>query len=141
MQKNETQGGNALKKRLLKSLLIAGMVLAAGLGYYAFIKLTGLGIPCLYNLTTGLHCPGCGVSRMCIALLQLDLATAFQSNAYLMIILPGLAVLGAWKWAQYLKNGRTVSHRWETPLYCVLLAGALLFGVLRNLPAFSFLAP
>lgn len=130
-----------MKKRLRKSLLIAGIVLAAGLGYYAFIKLTGLGIPCLYNLTTGLHCPGCGVSRMCIALLQLDFATAFQSNAYLMVILPVLSVLGAIKWVQYLKNGRTVTYRWETPLYAVLLAGALIFGLLRNLPAFSFLAP
>ena len=130
-----------MKKRLLKSLLTAGIVLAAGLGYYAFIKLTGLGIPCFFNLITGLHCPGCGVSRMCIALLQLDFATAFQSNAYLMVIVPVLLVLGAGKWAQYLKNGRTVSHRWETPLYCVLLAGALIFGLLRNLPAFSFLAP
>ena len=130
-----------MKKRLLKSLLTAGIVLAAGLGYYAFIKLTGLGIPCLFNLITGLHCPGCGVSRMCIALLQLDFATAFQSNAYLMVIVPVLLALGAGKWAQYLKNGRTVSRRWETPLYCVLLAGALIFGLLRNLPAFSYLAP
>ena len=130
-----------MKKRLLKSQLIAGMVLAAGLGYYAFIKLTGWGIPCLFYTVTGLHCPGCGVSRMCIALLQLDLATAFQSNVYWMVALPILGALGAWKWTQYLKIGRTVTHRWETPLYCVLLAGALLFGVLRNLPAFSFLAP
>lgn len=130
-----------MKKRLLKSLLTAGIVLAAGLGYYAFIKLTGLGIPCLFNLITGLHCPGCGASRMCIALLQLDFATAFQSNAYLMVIVPVLLVLGAGKWAQYLKNGRTVTGRWETPFYIVLLAGALIFGLLRNLPAFSFLAP
>lgn len=130
-----------MKKRLLKSLLTAGIVLAAGLGYYAFIKLTGLGIPCFFNLITGLHCPGCGVSRMCIALLQLDFATAFQSNAYLMVIVPVLLALGAGKWAQYLKNGRTVTGRWETPFYIVLLAGALIFGLLRNLPAFSFLAP
>ena len=130
-----------MKKRLLKSLLTAGIVLAVGLSYYAFIKLTGLGIPCIFHSLTGLHCPGCGVSRMCIALLQLDLATAFQSNAFWMVLWPFLAVYGLFKWVEYLKTGRTVNRRWETPVSAVLLAIALIFSILRNIPAFSFLAP
>lgn len=130
-----------MKKRLLKSLLIAGIVLAVGLGYYAFIKLTGLGIPCIFNSITGLHCPGCGVSRMCIALLQLDFVTAFQSNAFCMILLPYFLVLGMIKWVQYIKTGKTTAGKAETVMDVIILAGALVFGVLRNLPAFSFLAP
>lgn len=130
-----------MKKRLLKSLLTAGIVLVVGLSYYAFIKLTGLGIPCIFHSLTGLHCPGCGVSRMCIALLQLDLATAFQSNAFWMVLWPFLAVYGLFKWVEYLKTGRTVNRRWETPVSAVLLAIALIFSILRNIPAFSFLAP
>lgn len=130
-----------MKKRLIKSLIIAGIVLLAGLGYYAFIKLTGLGIPCLYNLTTGLHCPGCGISRMCIALLQLDFATAFRSNVYWMVMLPCLAVMGAIKWIRYLKTGNAAMGRGETVVAAIILAGAVIFGALRNIPAFSFLAP
>lgn len=130
-----------MKKRLLKSLLTAGIVLVVGLSYYAFIKLTGLGIPCIFHSLTGLHCPGCGVSRMCIALLQLDLATAFQSNAFWMVLWPFLAAYGLFKWVEYLKTGRTVNRRWETPVSAVLLAIALIFSILRNIPAFSFLAP
>ena len=130
-----------MKKRLTKSLLIAAVVLVAGLGYYGFIKLTGLGIPCLFNLTTGLHCPGCGLSRMCIALLQLDFVTAFQSNAFWLVALPYFAVWGLIKWIQYLKIGKTTSGRVENSVNMAIMVIAVIFGILRNLPAFSFLAP
>lgn len=43
---------------------------AAGMLYCIWLHCTGLGIPCLFYLWTGFKCPGCGITRMCLALLS-----------------------------------------------------------------------
>ena len=53
----------------------------------------GVGIPCIFHAVTGLNCPGCGVSRMGIALLHLDLRAAFLYNRCILILSPVIAVL------------------------------------------------
>ena len=129
------------RKRLLKSLKTAGITAAVGLGYYAFVRLTGWGIPCLFYLLTGRFCPGCGVSRMCMALLELDLEGALRSNALVLSLLPVGLVLGLRRWILYIRTGSTEVDRLET---VVLIPVGLLtaaFWILRNLPSFSFLAP
>ena len=37
------------------------LLLAAGLGYALWVRLTGLALPCPFRAVTGLLCPGCGV--------------------------------------------------------------------------------
>ena len=71
-----------------------GLLVAAGLAYAAFTAVTGVGLPCPFHAVTGLWCPGCGASRMCLALLRLDFAEAWSWNPGLMLLLPFLAVLG-----------------------------------------------
>ena len=56
-------------KKLLMNIFLLGM---AGLLYGIFVSYTGLAIPCLFRKVTGLLCPGCGVTGMCVALLQLN---------------------------------------------------------------------
>ena len=56
-------------KKLLMNIFLLGM---AGLLYGIFVSYTGLAIPCLFRKVTGLLCPGCGVTGMCVALLHLD---------------------------------------------------------------------
>ena len=72
--------------RVRRLLLGAAGILALGLGYAAFIHLTGWAVPCLFRQVTGLKCPGCGVTSMCLALLRLDFAAAFRWNPGLMVI-------------------------------------------------------
>lgn len=55
-------------------------VIAIGLLYYFWVRFTGKAIPCFYYITTGLYCPGCGISRMFIALLSFDIKVAFAYN-------------------------------------------------------------
>lgn len=72
-------------RRLLTGLVL---VTAAGMGYALWVNVTHLAVPCLFHVITGLQCPGCGVSRMCLALLRLDLPGAWQANGVLLALLP-----------------------------------------------------
>ena len=61
----------ARKKRLAAAV---GLILAAGLGYAAWVRATGLGVPCPFHALTGLYCPGCGITRCLSALFAGQLA-------------------------------------------------------------------
>ena len=41
----------------------------------------GGGMPCLFRTLTGWQCPGCGMTHAVVALLRLDIRTAFACNA------------------------------------------------------------
>ena len=95
----------------------------------------------LYELT-GLYCPGCGSGRAARAMLRGDLRASLGYNLlalplgllcggvlgweYLRVVFPGLG----------LKKARLPG--WFGPAVLAVLA---VFTLLRNLPAFAFLAP
>lgn len=58
--------------------------------YYLWIRLTGVAFPCVFHRLTGLDCPGCGLTRMCLALIHLDVPNAYQSNPV------GLVMMALW---------------------------------------------
>ena len=125
-------------RRLLTKL---GLLAAAGLAYAAVTALLGVGLPCPFHAVTGLWCPGCGVSRMCLALLRLDFAAAWQWNPGLMLILPFLALLGGRAAVRYVRTGQTKPPRWERAVMVLLAAFLVVYGVARNLPGLTWLAP
>ncbi len=61
-------------------------VLVAGLLYALFITLTGISVPCIYYLTTGHRCAGCGISTMFMAMLKLDFSAAFAANPLMFVL-------------------------------------------------------
>ena len=63
-----------MKERLRKLALGGGALVGLGAVYTAVIFVVGRGLYCPFWKLTGLLCPGCGVTRMCLALLRLDLA-------------------------------------------------------------------
>ena len=95
---------------------------------------------CFFHELTGLHCPGCGGTRALHQLLHGHVATALHLNALVMISLPLLMWLGisfAVGKAKPQSAARPISPKW----FWLLLALALIFAGLRNLPAFAWLAP
>lgn len=116
-------------------------MLAVGFFYFLFVKLTGWGIPCVFYLVTDLFCPGCGISRMFMALLELDLITALRSNALVLVLLPFALIFGLRRLVIYVRTGRSDTDRLETALLIPTGLLTLAFWILRNLSAFSFLAP
>lgn len=95
---------------------------------------------CLLHQLTGLDCPGCGAIRAVHSLLAGDLLMALRSNLLITLAIPSTAIgLGVWA-VRRARGLRTQLLPSRTSL--LVLAGlALLFTVLRNLPAFWFLAP
>ena len=112
----------------------SGELLGLGLVYALWVRLTGLAIPCIFHTVTGLLCPGCGVTRMCLALLRLDLAEAWEANTVLFLMLPVLAVLGARMAVRYVRVGSTVGPKWEDAIIWVMIALLIIWGIVRNLP-------
>jgi hypothetical protein len=92
---------------------------------------------CLFHSTTGLLCPGCGSLRALHQLLHGHLLAAFKCNALLLALLPGLGWYGFTKWRPPPWPGPEPS-KWRVAMLWLLLALALLFTVLRNLPGPSF---
>ncbi len=113
-------------RRLLPVLLLPCLALL----YALWLECTGVFLPCPFRLVTGLLCPGCGVSHLCLALLHLDLTGAWQANPGLFCALPALAVLLGEVGYRTLRGGEPPS--WESPLAWLLAAQLLVWGVVRN---------
>ena len=104
------------------------IIFSLGILFVLFIKYN-IGIPCIFNKITGLYCPGCGMTRSVISLIKLNFYLAFRYNMLIILIIP-VGIL-------YLILKKNIPN-W---IWCVLLLIVILFGILRNIPMFNFLAP
>jgi hypothetical protein len=95
---------------------------------------------CQFHLLTGLYCPGCGATRASYQLLHGNPVAALRDNALFVLCLPALAGRGIWYWNRQ-RRGQPVRFFIPPAALWAFLAVALVFVVLRNLPAFSFLTP
>ena len=114
--------------------VIFGALILIGIGalYALFVRLTGIGIPCLFHEITGLDCPGCGASRMALALFSLDPAAAFRFNPVLFCLLP-LLFFCAFRYARaYIRRGAARDRLGEILIW-IMIPVLLLWGVIRNL--------
>ncbi|ADB30064.1 hypothetical protein Kfla_0959 [Kribbella flavida DSM 17836] len=123
--------------RGLAAVLAGGAVLAGVNG------LSGgrIGLPCPFQLATGLNCPFCGTTRMAAALLEGDVARAWPYNPPMFVVLPVVTLLVgymllAWTlerlgWFR-LPRPRP-GARIQQVVPPAFLAVMALYGVLRNL--------
>ena len=118
------------KRRLLA---VGGGLLGLGLCYALWVRLTGLAVPCLFRAVTGRLCPGCGVTRMCLALLRWDWAAAWSANPALLLMLPVLAALGVRLAVRYVREETTAGPKWESALLWAMTALLIVWGAVRNL--------
>ncbi|HEX5790984.1 MAG TPA: DUF2752 domain-containing protein [Luteolibacter sp.] len=99
---------------------------------------------CLLYKWTGLHCPGCGLTRGVNACLHGDLLLGWRYNLLLMPLLPLLALGLAGELIGWVR-GRPLPWRLRVTsrMACWLFGLMMLFGVLRNIPyrPFDLLAP
>ncbi|MFZ4718192.1 MAG: DUF2752 domain-containing protein [Ilumatobacteraceae bacterium] len=91
--------------------------------------------PCIFHATTGLWCPGCGLTRGFHQLFQGDLGSALSYNVFVPLVL--VAVVAAWwnwlreAWGHRTRRVRVPMNRWVTT---GLPAVIVVYGVLRNIP-------
>ncbi|MGA4562912.1 DUF2752 domain-containing protein [Uniformispora flossi] len=89
---------------------------------------------------TGLYCPGCGGLRCVHALAHADIPAALGFNAFAVAMLPVVAVVWL-RWAVRTVRGLPRTSVADPRLVRALVAGIILFAVVRNLPFGAFLAP
>ena len=124
-----------MKERLKKTVKI--IIIAALLsGGYAFLCFRGFAIPCIFHEITGLRCPGCGVTHMCMDVVRLDFSSAFNDNQALFFMLPVLIILIGIMVIRYIKEGRFYSKKYETYIYIAMILVIIPFGILRNIFGF-----
>lgn len=121
-----------MKRKKLKNL---GLLLGVLFLYYIITQILGCGIPCVFHLVTGFQCPGCGLSRMLIALVKLRFIDAFRMNRCLFCLLPVFAVLIVYWTMKYLtgRKSSVKAVRVETVLYSVLIVILIAWGIVRNI--------
>ena len=132
---------NEQKKRLKEVVRPVAQVLLIGIAYFVFIKITGWMIPCPIRLVTGKYCPGCGLSRMLLAMLRFDFKAAFLANRFLFFLMPVILIYALIKAVRYIKTGKKEQTVTEQIAVFLVFILTLIFWVLRNMEAFSFLAP
>lgn len=122
-----------MKKRLRKLIKVCVLVFAAGLLYALLFSEFNIKIPCIFNSITGLLCPACGISRMCVSILKGNYYEAFNYNKLIFLLIP-LFFFWFIKWsADYVKKGR-ITHGKIEKLIIILVVGVLIvFGIVRNL--------
>lgn len=142
-----------------------GLFLVAVAYYFANLW-WGFSISCPFYRLTGWYCPGCGITRLLFSIMSGDFYHAFRYNPLVFILLP----FGAFLVIDYLitamKSGdastsaltdaskdspaalsmhqssrKALVDRIPETFWIILVIVALLYGVIRNLPWFAFLAP
>ncbi len=134
------------KSAPLSPVIFAGIVLAAtaiGVGATVFFfnpSTHGFYPVCLFHALTGLNCPGCGGTRALYALLHGHLRLALKDNALFVLALVAMIVWSA-KLAVRKLRKQPLEFIIAPKFLWAILVIALVFTVIRNLPAFSFLSP
>ena len=118
-----------------KILIIYGAILGAGVLYAFLILHTPFRIPCLFREVTGLQCPGCGTSRMALALMRFDIPAAFAYNPVAFFSFPAWFLISICAFI-----GRPKALRSSKNLLRILYINIvvyMIFAIFRNLPLYG----
>ena len=95
---------------------------------------------CLFHALTGWNCPGCGGTRSLYALLHGNFPLALKDNALFVVLLAVAGARGVWFAAKKTRR-QPVGNFLPANILWALLAIAMVFTALRNVPAFALLSP
>ncbi|MBO5388970.1 MAG: DUF2752 domain-containing protein [Lachnospiraceae bacterium] len=105
-----------------------------------YSKLTlDIGVVCPFKEIFNIECPGCGGTRMAISLLHLDFYQAFRYNPFILSTLPILAYVYCKQAYLYIRYNILIE--WLDKFLVIYAILLLLFGIVRNIDMFSWLAP
>lgn len=98
-----------------------------------------VGIVCVFKGLFGWECPGCGGTRMAVSILHGEFYQAFRYNAFVFTTFPILLIVFIKQSYMYIVHNKLID--WLDKFLVGYAAGLLIFGIIRNIPMFSWLAP
>jgi hypothetical protein len=120
-------------KRLRSVVAHYTAIICVGLFYGYVLIPIGISVPCVFRKITGLKCPGCGVTQMCLDILHGNILASWNENRGLFAILPWLIFLQGKYDYLYLKYGDVSYTKKENTAYCILACFTVAWGVFRNI--------
>lgn len=106
--------------------------------YYLLNFYTGFAIFCPIYKISGYYCPGCGMTRLLFSIMKLDIYQAFRYNTLVFIlIILGIIYLIVKKILKKFNIYITIPNY----ILYMLIVIIIIYGVLRNIPGFDWLAP
>ena len=122
-----------MKKRVIK-LIKTALPIVLLLGVYTAVYLaTGLSLPCVFRLVTGLKCPGCGSHGAFRAAVRFDAAGVVRYNLMFPLELLYILYVVGYICVTFLKTGeadRNIRPGWLNIAAAVLFIG---WWILRNI--------
>lgn len=132
---------NTKKKRIIFVSILFISILLLSFLYYKLYILYNIGIPCIFFKKTGFYCPGCGITRAIFSLMRLDIKSAIRYNLLIIFVFPFLIYYVCVKIKRWVRFEEVNSMIYSNNFFNLLLIITILFGFLRNIEIFSFLAP
>ncbi len=118
--------------RLKKIVLYGTLIIIIGSLYGILVTMTDIGFPCVFHIVTGLQCPGCGITHMCIALMHLQFHQAFLAHPVIFTLLPLWMVSLIKNTVLFIRTGNYQLTCVENILlYCSIVI-LLVYGIVRN---------
>lgn len=122
-----------MKTRALKCFIPFLCLLSLAFIYKCLNEHGIVSIPCIFHVITNLDCPGCGVTRMLFAVLNLEFKLAFHYNFAIMLASPLLLFLSVQAIIYYIKEGVFYTSKRQSNIIWGLILYFLLFMVIRNI--------
>lgn len=108
---------------------LIGFLLGLGILYYALVRYTDFGIPCLFYKVFHLKCPGCGITRMVIHLSKFEWKEAMQDNYFLFFAGPIILSLGCF---EFFGTGTIKKKTWYRIMSVICLLLVIAWMIVRN---------
>lgn len=109
--------------------------------YYKIYSVYHIGIRCIFYTLTKLYCPGCGITRAIFSLIRFKFKEALHYNLLVTLFLPFILIyllLRIINWINF--NNKEIKF-FNNRFWNFLLIITIIFGILRNIKLFDFLAP
>lgn len=107
--------------------------------FYFFInEIFNFSIPCPIYYITHFYCPGCGITRMFFSILHLEFYQAFRYNPLVFILLILSIIYFILK---FILKRFNINIKMPEYIWYILLVIIIVYGILRNIPEFSWLTP
>ena len=127
-----------IKKVLKNRIIKVTLFILLGVLYLLVVNALGYGIPCVFHLVTGLFCPGCGVTRMLVAMIHLDFKEAFWSNQALFVLQPVIYYFVLKQIYFSITQGKASYSKLERFFIYFSIVLLLLYAIYRNIFLFCF---